>query len=338
MLAIDPKTHERLLEIIDRGVRLPPLPIIGVELQRIVSLPFDKINVDQLADLAEKDQSLAARLLKIANSPYYTTTKNITRVKQAIVTLGLDETLGTLSYFMLRRIMPAVPTLPHFDPNEFWRHSLGCANIARMLGHPQYLMNSLPGELYLAGLLHDIGKIVLAIYLPDEFSRCLEFANQNNVPLEEIEYASIGVDHAVLGAQLLEAWNLPNKILDGVGFHHRPEEAAEENRQFAATIELANMMASYLEVGCGGNPRHKPLEKAILRQDPRCPLSSPEAWERFMRGVAVSIPKQMAALDNETAPAAPAEAAPRREMRATPSRPAMPRPGIWRRIVSFFQQ
>jgi putative nucleotidyltransferase with HDIG domain len=220
-------------------------------------------------------------------------------VKQAIVAIGLDETIAALNYFLVRKLFPPIPHLPGFAEKDFWQHSLGCACVARMLGHPQYLTNCMPGDLYLAGLLHDIGKLVLAIHLPEEFGRCLDFCNRFSLPLEQIEYSSMGVDHAVVGAHLLDGWNIPDAILNAIAFHHYPEQVDGENSRMTALIELADLLINEWEIGNSGNPKHKSPGEAAIHKDSSSPLSNEMIWEKMLQSTHDSVVRQLDALSGD---------------------------------------
>jgi len=334
MLSIDPQTHEKLMEVLDRGVKLPPMPTVGIELVRLLRLPFQDIEVEEVAHLVEQDQSLSARLISLSNSPFYATARTITRIKQAIVSVGLDETISVLSYFTVRGLFPKIPKLSFFNPDEFWSHCLASAHIARMLGQPRYLTKCLPGELYLAGLLHDIGRLIMVIHLPNEYQRCLDYANQHSIALEQIEQSALGVDHAVAGAHLLNDWHFPDKILDAVAFHHDPSLAPEANRQMTALIELANLMAIENDFGLGGNLYHKPAAEAWIRSDPSSPLSNDEPWARMLKDIQIELQKEMAATKD---PSKTSRAAgPRRKVSSSVQpRHAPPKTGAWSRLLSL---
>jgi putative nucleotidyltransferase with HDIG domain len=310
------------------------MPTVGLELMRLLRQPFQDIEVEAVAQLVEKDPSLSARLISLSNSPYYATTRTITRIKQAIVSVGLDETIGVLSYFTVRGLFPKIPKLSFFNPDEFWSHCLASAQIARMLGHTRYLTQCLPGELYLAGLLHDVGRLMMVIHLPDEYQRCLEYANQHSIPLEQIEHSALGVDHAVVGAHLLNDWHFPDKILDAVAFHHDPSMATETNRQMTALIELADLIAVENGFGLSGNLYHKPPAEAWIRSDALSPLSNDETWATMLQDIQIAVQEEMAAMKDPLKTSAAAQS--RRKVGSSLQPKQTPqKTGAWSRLLAL---
>ncbi len=136
--------------------------------------------------------------------PRYGTKRTICRINHAIMHIGLDETLSLMTFSLMRTSLPKEFKVAGFSIDQYWMHSWICAHAASLMGRPQFLVRSLPGELYMAGLLHDVGKIVLATYLPEDFSRCLEISKNERIPLYQIERDILGVDHALLGGAYVQ--------------------------------------------------------------------------------------------------------------------------------------
>lgn len=339
---------DRIKHLLERGIKLPPLPASGLELMNILRQPSDAINVQGVAALVENDPTLAANLLRVANSPAYGTVRTVNRVSQAIMVLGLDETIQMLNYYLMRKLFPRVPALPHFDPQQFWLHAWGCAMAARHLGQPQYLVHCIPGELYLAGLLHDIGKIMMAIYLTDEFGQCLALAHESQRPLHEVEQEQLGTNHAELGGLLLDAWNLPQPILAAVGGHHNPSAIPAAERELVSLIELANTLAHEAAIGGSGNPAPTDLADTALYCEGRSPLVQPSAEAGILQDIILQLQAKAKALDEKAAPGgdsgtaepaatsvsvAPAVAVPAAEH----TEPVAPATGFLSRVIRFFR-
>jgi HD-like signal output (HDOD) protein len=273
-------TNEKLLKLLSVGVELPRLPGAGIELLSIMHMPMAQIEVRQVAALVESDPTLTAAVLRMANSAYYGGMREVTMIHQAITRMGLEDSMHVLSYHYLRGVMGAVKNLPHFCSKLFWLHSWAAATAARMLGQPQYLVRSLPAELYTAGLLHDIGKIVMASHLGEAFDQACAKANEQGVPIGQAEMEVIGVDHGVLGGYLLDSWNLPASILAAVGSHHDPASVQPPAREIALLVELADAIAHQCGFGDGtGQPVPDPMQTAIA-YDTISPLAAPARREQ----------------------------------------------------------
>lgn len=306
---------ERIASLLNQGVKLPPMPASGTELMSILRQPAESLNVQRIAQLVEGDPALALQVLRVANSPMYSVSRSVTRVPQAIVLLGLDETVQLLNYYLVLSLFPPIPALPHFDPAAFWLHAWGCSQAARALANPQYLVHCLPGELCLAGLLHDIGKAALAVHLPEEFGACLEEAYGKGRKLHEVERERLGTDHAELGAALMDVWRLPGPILLAVRGHHNPAELPEGKREMAMLLELANSLAHEAEVGESGNPECVDTADTLLYREGSSPLASPQAEETIFKAIKEQLRRKGEALTGKDAAGAepappPAQAAP----------------------------
>lgn len=243
----DASTRERIEFLVSRGVTLPALPAIGVELMELIRQPIEDIEIKRVRALIENDPVLAARVLHLANSPFYGARRGIKDIGQAITLIGLGDTIGDLNYYLMRTMLPQAPKLEIFSAEHFWLTSWRCATAARMLAEPQYGGSTPPGDLYMTGLLHGIGQLVLAIYQPDLYTECFFLAQQNRMPLPDAEREVLGVDHAALGAHLLDTWNLPEPILSGVGHHHEPRAAQPPYQELCGLLQLAIVIVEQIE-------------------------------------------------------------------------------------------
>jgi len=218
------------------------LPTIYVELQKALNDP-DKTFQD-LGDIISFDTALSARLLKIVNSPFYGFPSKIDTISHAISIIGRDQltdlALATLVIYQFKGIPKNM-----FNMEKFWRHSMACGVVARSIADFRGEKNS--ERFYLAGILHDIGRLVFYKREPalarDAFSRSKE--RQENIYLSEQEL--MGFDHADVGRELLKAWQLPPRLVEAVGGHHQPQTAKEFPID-AAIIHTADYIVHVLNV------------------------------------------------------------------------------------------
>jgi putative nucleotidyltransferase with HDIG domain len=136
-----------------------------------------------------------------------------------------------------------------FDISRFWQHSIGCGSAARMLA--RRLNYHLTGEAFVAGLLHDIGKIVMRQYLAAEFAAVMDKVSSGGMDLDEAEMEVVGTSHAQVGAWLAEKWNLPRLIVDGIAFHHDPCESREDPI-LVGIVTVANHLCHLNQIGGSG--------------------------------------------------------------------------------------
>jgi len=219
------------------------LPKIYFELQEALNDP-DKTFQD-LGEIISFDPALSARLLKIVNSPFYGFPSKIETISHAISIIGMDQltdmALATLIIYQFRGIPNSL-----FNMEKFWRHSMACGVVARSIA--EFRSEKNVERFYLAGILHDIGRLVIFKKEPalarDAFYRSKE--QQENIYLSEREL--MGFDHADVGRELLKAWQLPPRLVEAVGCHHQPQ-TAKEFPVDAAIIHTADYIVHVLKAG-----------------------------------------------------------------------------------------
>lgn len=194
-----PRSVQRVLEL-TRNINCPPKEIVGV---------------------IEKDPVMTMKIFKVINSAYYSLPNKITSVGQSVVYLGINTVKNLALGFAAVGILPRTTTAG-FDVQRYLLHSLVVAGVARHLGQLFARDEVEPGDCYVAGLLHDFGKIVLAQFLPAEFSEAMRYSTEQGIPLHEAENRIIGIDHGVVGAMLAHRWTFPVELVDCIRDHHDP--------------------------------------------------------------------------------------------------------------------
>jgi putative nucleotidyltransferase with HDIG domain len=215
----------RQIDLIRRTIQelrdLPTLPLIAVEVRRLASDPNK--GVAQLVEVVEEDVALTSRILRIANSPYYGVPRKISNLKMAMVILGMREIINLVTTISVVRLFPDRGGHP-FDLQTFWKHSAATAELTSGLVEALRIPSS--GSAYIAGLLHDIGKLVLSQFFRDQFVQSMNLSQEQKIPLPEAELRVIGVDHGHVGSWLIQRWNIPEEIGQAVAQHHiRPPTA-----------------------------------------------------------------------------------------------------------------
>jgi len=250
---------QKLIEKIDD---LPTLPRTVLKITELVNDP--KSSAEDLARIITDDQVLTARLLKLVNSSFYGFPQRISTVTGAIVLLGFDAIRSLLLTTSVFDLFANRNRKKKEDQERFWDHSLGCAVGAKVIGN--YLRHDKIEELFVSGLLHDIGKIVEMMFLPDEFANVVAAVNKENILMTTAENKVLGFNHAEVGKLLVEKWNLPVKLVQVIAFHHQPHDAGNFALE-AAIVHLADIFCRALNIGYGGDNKIPPLDKL--------------AWERL---------------------------------------------------------
>ena len=259
--------QDRITDILrNKRTHLPTLPVIA---QNIIQVSRDPdTSAMDLAAFIEKDQAIANKVLRMANSPYYGMGKKVDTVFRAITVIGFDEIVGLA---VGTGIMPSLKTSQIgkiLDMRQLWMHSLACCFAGRTIvrkvydnesGHQQPVKTD-DNNIFLPTLLHDMGKVLFAIYFPEQYALALENALQNKVPLSLVEQDLFGLDHAVFAAQLMEYWNFPATIITPVLYHHRPEKCVDMGLE-ARVLYLANALVRKVRIGNSYNAQSYEPEK-----------------------------------------------------------------------------
>jgi len=253
------KDPQKVIEKIDD---LPTLPRTVLQITGLVNDP--KSSAKDLARVITDDQVLTVRLLKLVNSSFYGFPQRISTVTGAIVLLGFDAIRNLLLTTSVFDLFANRNHQKKQDQERFWDHSLGCAVGAKVIGN--YLRHDKIEELFVSGLLHDIGKIVEMMFLPDEFSEIAAAVNRDNILITTAENNVLGYNHAEVGKLLAEKWNLPVKLVKVIAHHHHPDNAGSFAME-AAIVHLADIFCRALNMGYGGDNKIPPLDKL--------------AWERL---------------------------------------------------------
>ncbi len=268
------------LEILNSSFQFPPMPANGRKLMQLVQQPIDKIDVGELVRLVEPDPGLYTMVLQLANSVYFKGVEEVISLRSAIGRVGLNEAIESVNFYFFRRMLPKVPEIEGFSAKNYWAFSWACAIGARCLGHPNLGFNVLPGQLYIAGLLHGIGKLALAINHTDTFSDCIIRARKMNQPLHVIELEEFGTTDALVASKLMGVWNIPPSIIQGIVHYQDPGSAPDESRDIAALIQYAYCIAAASGIGTNGDGEDMSLEDAWIMRHLGSPLREKEIREK----------------------------------------------------------
>jgi len=243
------------LIFIDDMRHLPALPAAVIEL--LDMLCRDGVETRQVAATLSLDPVLAAKTLRLANSSFYGLPRRVSSVTEAVGVLGL----GTVKTLVLTAAVAArfsPPRCEGFDLQAFWRHSVAAAVFARLAAKQRELARCEidAEEAFTAGLLHDIGRLVLANASPANYERVLSCGQGDSVTLSQRELEGLGIDHATVGARLAEKWRLPVNIVDAVAHHHDvsalsrlPVEVRTSTEGLRYVVAMADRLAHAFERG-----------------------------------------------------------------------------------------
>jgi len=234
--------------VIQRVDGLPTLPTVVARLTELVEDP--SASAGDINDVLSRDMSLAAKILKLVNSPFYGFSRKISSVTHAVVILGFNTVRNvSLSAFVFEAFKD---TKKGFKHRDFWIHSIGTAVAANTVAVYKEVPEA--EDAFMGGLLHDIGKVFLRQYCPREFDRVVRRVTDDDSLFLDAEIAEMDMSHADLGAALLEEWSLPPRLVEIVKYHHRPD-TAKTLPQLASAVHFGDILVRSLVIGSGGDRR-----------------------------------------------------------------------------------
>jgi len=223
-----------------RIARSENMPVLPQSVSSVLKLADDpNCGPRDLERVIERDPAITAKILRAANSSYYGS-PNVPSVSRAIAFLGMNVVRNLVVSVAFQMIVSQRPQGSRFDTTEYWRHSLAVATAGRILGRLR--MPTKAEELFSAGMLHDIGYLVMDRFVAADLDNAIELAQANSVPIFEVEAQEIGFTHADAGALLAEKWGLTKMIRNAVQHHHDPM-SDEENYETTTFIQVADALA-----------------------------------------------------------------------------------------------
>jgi len=234
---------EYIKERVQSIIQLPALPAVAMEVVEMVDNP--RTSASKLGKVISTDQALTAKVLKIANSPFYGFPRKISTIDFAIIVLGYDALKEiVISISLISSLQKKSDGL--FDAKRFWDHAIATGVLARRLARD--LGYRVTEEVFVGGLLHDMGISVLHRYFKSEYRRIVEIARESELTFLEAEESVLSVTHAEVGGWLAERWNLPRHLVEAISLHHVPAKA-EKNQELVALIHCADVFSNRVMKG-----------------------------------------------------------------------------------------
>jgi putative nucleotidyltransferase with HDIG domain len=245
--------------IVDKTDELPTLSAVIGKINEATASPTT--SASEVAGIIQEDQALSTNVLKLVNSSFYGFPKQINSISRAIVILGFQKvrslamTTSTISAFKGKNI--------GIDMNLFWGHCLGTAICAEATAKHFGLRET--DDAFIAGLLHDVGKLVTAICFKEEAMKIYTLINEKNMWIRDAEAEVMEIDHAKIGFWLMKKWNLPENILSVVRFHHKPT-LSRQSAPLVHVVHVADALCRSLGVGSGGDNLVPEISTEIWRK------------------------------------------------------------------------
>ncbi|MRR14286.1 HDOD domain-containing protein, partial [archaeon] len=237
---------DKVIDLIrNKATSLPTLPVIINNI--IVTAKSENTSPDDLARFISNDQALSARVLKIANSPYYGLPRTIDSISRAIIVIGFKEIISiALGSGIFKALTPDKnDTL--MDISELWRHSIGVGLASRHIEKTS--RRHLDESTMLMGLLHDIGKILFLVYFPADYAEVMVRQHSDRTSLHVAEKELLDIDHAEMAYLLMKQWNFPDSISIPVHCHHTLYDCPAEYLNRAMTVNVGDYICHMADIG-----------------------------------------------------------------------------------------
>lgn len=206
-------------------------------------------NIKDLKELILVDPPLSAKVLRVANSVYYASPREISEIDQAVIWIGLDAVKEIVLTQKVSEIFDSSKNIEGYSRELLWKHSLAVAMLAKMIYRREY--GEKGNNAYAAGLVHDIGIIIEDQLMHEDFTLILRKTREENKQLQVIEHKILGYDHSDIGRELSRHWNFPAELGSSVGFHHDLHIAEIEHARMAKTLYVADYLAFEYGFGFG---------------------------------------------------------------------------------------
>lgn len=261
-------TQQHLKELVQRIDDLPTLPSVITRIIRMVEDP--ETTASDMHTVISQDPSLTGKVLKLVNSAFYGFSRQISTVREAVVILGFNRVKSLALSASVFEVFQG-PGVEKFDRVGLWEHSIATGIAGEIVG--KRLEHENPEEVLVAGILHNIGKIVIDLYFHAELEEIFRLVREGDCLMLEAEVDVLGVGHDEIGAWLSEQWNLPEKITASIRHYHHPLSAPEDLRLLPMLIHTGDILARSQNWGWTGDHTMPELledvrdELGLSRQD-----------------------------------------------------------------------
>ncbi|MFY9234450.1 MAG: HDOD domain-containing protein [Fimbriimonadaceae bacterium] len=250
-----------LEDIVQKTPDLPTIPAAALAVMRETESATGSAN--SVAHHLATDQALTARVLRLSNSAYYGLQRQVMDLQEAVVVLGMRS---------VRNLAMVAATYPWLSkplkgyglgPQEMWTHAFGVAVGAQLLAKKARLKDT--DSMFTAGLVHNMGKVALSIWLENKIHAMLALATRDNLTFDQVEKKLLGYDHAEVGAYMADRWNLPKPLIEAIQYHHEPNSCPEPNL-IVDCVHVADFLTMSMGYGLGGDGlRYDFQEEALQR-------------------------------------------------------------------------
>jgi HD-like signal output (HDOD) protein len=242
--------------------RMPSLSTTTTKVLQICNSPTT--SPSDLSRVISLDPVLTGNVLKLVNSAYYSLRSQVTTLTRAIIMLGLNTIKNLVLSTSILNSIGGKRSFQALRMNDFWTHSVCVGVASKYIAKRMDVPTSLHEEYFVAGLLHDLGKIPLNSIFPDAYGHVLRKVDPQQEPLFNVEKDLLGIDHSVVGKMIADKWQLSHALNDAICFHHDSQQAERDNQQMADIVALANIFSNFHRIGSAGDAFSDEENAAVL--------------------------------------------------------------------------
>ncbi|MBN1931884.1 MAG: HDOD domain-containing protein [Desulfobacterales bacterium] len=240
----------RLKKIQNYIARMPSLSTTVTKVLEICN--SSRTSPNDLNQVISLDPVLTGQVLRLINSAYYSLLSQATSLTRAIIMLGINTVKNLALSRAILNTLNGKNSCGSFSMDEFWTHSICVGVTARFLATIKRIPLVEGGEYFVAGLLHDLGKIPLLNRFPEEYLQALELSKVEQIPLHQAEDEILGINHSLVGGMIAERWQLSQIIYDALSHHHNISQTRKKNHQIVTIVALANVYTNISQIGSSG--------------------------------------------------------------------------------------
>ena len=245
--------------------RMPSLSTTAAKVLETCNNPQSSPN--DLNRVISLDPVLAAQVLRLTNSAYYSLSHPVSSLTRAIIMLGINTVKNLVLSFAILEQLRKAKSFRALSAQKFWAHSLSVGVIAKCLAMARGVSLSDQEEFFVCGLLHDLGKIPLNCQFSDEYSQMLDLAKRSRWPLAHAESVVFGIDHSFIGGLIAKKWRLSRPFIEALEWHHQPDKSLPEHQPLVLIVALADIYSQLLDIGsCKAAPDGTAFAEYLLER------------------------------------------------------------------------
>ncbi|MBW1777797.1 MAG: HDOD domain-containing protein [Deltaproteobacteria bacterium] len=229
------------------------MPSLSTTMAKVMEITNDpNATANELNQIISLDPVLTGQVLKLINSAYYSLQNQITSLSRAIIMLGMNTVKNLALSTAVLESMGNKHSFKALSMDDFWTHSLGTGVLAKHLSSMLGIPVRDREEFFVAGLMHDLGKIPLNAVFPREYKTCIKVHLSRKIPLEKVEKNTFDLDHGEVGRRIAEKWRLNRPLHDAMGFHHQIDEVSQPSSPAPFVVAVADAYTINMRIGTAG--------------------------------------------------------------------------------------